>query len=96
MEKQIEEMARDLQDTHNYEGCEAWHCRGCSYEQYGKEYFCQDVQQAEKLIAKGYRKVEQGEWIETKTGFICTVCNTHEAKKTNYCPNCGACMKGAE
>lgn len=54
--KQTEEMAKDLRDTYNHEGCEAWHCSGCGYEQYGKEWFCQDIQQAEKLTAKGYHK----------------------------------------
>ena len=55
-EKQIEEMAKDLQETHDYEGCEAWHCGGCEYEKYGKGYFCSSIKQAEKMTAKGYRK----------------------------------------
>ena len=58
-DKQIEEMAKDLQETHDYEGCEAWHCGGCEYEKYGKGYFCSSIKQAEKMIAKGYRKASE-------------------------------------
>lgn len=60
-EKQIEEMAKDLQETHDYEGCEAWHCGGCEYEKHGKNYFCSSIKQAEKMTAKGYRKQSEGE-----------------------------------
>ncbi len=60
----IEEMAKDLQETHDYEGCEAWHCGGCQYEKYCKNYFCSSVKQAEKMTAKGYRK--QSEWISVE------------------------------
>ena len=61
-EKQIEEMAKDLQETHDYEGCEAWHCGGCEYEKYGKNYLCSSIKQAEKMTDKGYRKQSEGEW----------------------------------
>ena len=43
----------------------------------------------------------QGEWIEMyRNGFgnmicMCSKCNFH-ATKSNYCPNCGAHMKGAD
>lgn len=56
MDNQIKEMAKDLQETHDYDGCEAWHCGGCEYEKYGKNYFCSSIKQAEKMTAKGYRK----------------------------------------
>ena len=42
----------------------------------------------------------QGEWIEMyRNGFgnmicVCSKCNFH-ATKSNFCPNCGAQMKGA-
>jgi hypothetical protein len=58
--EQIEELAKDLQETHDYEGCEAWHCGDCQYEKYGKGYFCSSIKQAEKMTAKSYRKQE---WI---------------------------------
>ena len=43
----------------------------------------------------------QGEWIEMyRDGFgnmicMCSKCNFHTTK-SNYCPNCGAQMKGAK
>lgn len=43
----------------------------------------------------------QGEWIEMyRNGFgnmiyMCSKCNFHTTK-SNYCPNCGAQMKGAD
>lgn len=58
-DKQIEEMAKDLQETHDYDGCEAWHCGGCEYEKYGKNKFCSSIKQAEKMTAKGYRKASE-------------------------------------
>ena len=39
-------------------------------------------------------EVMHGEWRKTITGFICSVCDTHEARITSYCPNCGAKMDG--
>lgn len=58
--ERIEKMAKDLQETHDYDGCEAWHCGGCEYEKYGKNYFCSSIKQAEKMTAKGYHMQE---WI---------------------------------
>ena len=52
-------MAKDLQETHDYEGCEAWHCGGCQYEKYSENYMCSSIKQAEKLTAKGYRKASE-------------------------------------
>lgn len=39
----------------------------------------------------------QGEWInDTRySGWTCTNCNYHDGNRVdNYCPNCGAKMKG--
>lgn len=82
MEKQIEEMARDLTEIFN--------------EEYEKRYLITPTNTATKLTEQGYRKQVQGEWINVATGFICSVCKTHEARMTKFCPNCGAKMKGAE
>ena len=108
-EKQIAEMAKDLQETHDYEGCEAWHCGGCQYEKYGKGYFCSSIKQAEKMTAKGYRKQSEGEWIwiNQATSYLeppygdtckCSFCEFEiDVSESNYkyCPNCGARMRGA-
>lgn len=39
-------------------------------------------------------EARHGEWKKTITGIICSVCDTHEARVTSYCPNCGAKMDG--
>ena len=108
MKEQIEEMAKDLQETHDYEGCEAWHCSGCQYEEYGENYFCSSIKQAEKMTAKGYSKRKVGEWIfkfdlDNYIFYECSVCGRQEsllAKESTaeyfpYC-HCGARMKGEE
>lgn len=48
----------------------------------------------------------QGEWIDKGDYAVCSNCGTHSGtqfdgiepvpRKTNFCPNCGAKMKGAE
>ena len=59
---------------------------------------------ARKLFDDGYRKQKEGEW-EPRTdviGFVrcsvCKDCNIYDewadGKKWNFCPNCGAKMKG--
>lgn len=47
---------------------------------------------------KGYRKERQGEWekvSEKYPRYVCTFCNhLYNNKGYQYCPNCGARMKG--
>lgn len=96
-EKQIEEMAKDLQETYDYEGCEAWHCGGCWYEKYGENNFCSNIMQAEKMTAKGYRKQRVGRYCADpnyRTLGSCSECGGDVTCLNNYCPNCGAKMKG--
>ena len=39
----------------------------------------------------------QGEWIDAKNaGWKCTVCGKWSNGQYDYCPNCGARMKGAD
>ena len=61
---------------------------------------------AEALHNAGWRKQSEGEWIAKKGyagyGYYCSNCDTvftgenaeWIAKEHNYCPNCGAKMKG--
>ena len=58
---------------------------------------------AELIYNKGYRKQSEGEWIydEDCECFVCSVCvnsalNNYRglSVNSNYCPNCGANMKG--
>lgn len=40
-----------------------------------------------------------GHWIDTDEGFSpceCSECKSVEFKRSKYCPNCGADMRGAE
>ena len=62
--------------------------------------FCTSVNES---ICEALHKVSrpQGKWIEMyRNGFgnmiyMCSKCNFHTTK-SNYCPNCGAQMKGAD
>ena len=100
--EQIEEMAKDLQETHDYFGCEAWHCGGCQYEKYGENHMCSNIKQAEELTAKGYRKQVEGEWLSQRDGtHFCSNCGydalyTYDGTEICgiACPFCGAKMKG--
>lgn len=65
---------------------------------------------AENMVAKGYRKQIEGEWIAKKEmyrtpsakNYYCSNCEKNAtfdsfmgtSRITKYCPNCGAKMKG--
>ncbi len=36
----------------------------------------------------------RAKWNETPTQFKCSVCGTTQLLKSNYCPHCGADMRG--
>ena len=80
-EKQIEEICEIICKTNGYI--------------HSSDYFLVD---AEAIYKAGYRKVEQGEWLTDKYGMdrsVCSICKaTYEGDVGNYCPNCGAYMKG--
>ena len=41
--------------------------------------------------------VVHGEWVVKQSGFAeCSVCEQHYFSDYNFCPNCGARMKGAD
>ena len=96
-EKQIHEMAKEICSEYD---C-VIPCQSCAYYRYAN---CRDVKSAEKLYIAGYRKQNEGEWIDmdyyihNKRIYKCSECSNSEAKDTltsaNYCPNCGAKMKG--
>ena len=75
----------------------------CGY--YGKGFFCQDVlmrdaadaiEAADKRIAVLMQK--EGEWLDEQRGrwiyAKCNLCGKVQDVRSNYCPNCGAKMKG--
>lgn len=55
-----------------------------------------------RIPAADVRPVVHGKWKNVKTGYICTNCKKHPgtmhgkqgAFLSNFCPNCGADMRG--
>lgn len=87
-EKMIEEFTQDIyQRLPDYEHNER-DCRAA----------------AKELFAIGYRKQSEGKWTwehdlirDPKRYFIrvvCSCCGLKTGETSNYCPNCGAKMKG--
>ncbi len=98
MEKQIEEMAKVIEETERKKMDS--HCDLPSVEEYATD-----------LYTAGYRKQSEGEWVIVEYEYVtCSKCghyhwsgcdSTAEAKERlakgdvpNFCPNCGASMKG--
>lgn len=82
MNKHIEEMAEDL-----------WRNTLIHSDE-----LCEEV--AEYLYTAGYRKQSEGKWKLGKSGcmYFCSSCgyaaHPREEEEWNFCPNCGARMKG--
>jgi hypothetical protein len=94
-EKQIEEMAKAMCRNGMSNGNCAMDDDPCALE---CVYGCC----AESLYNAGYRKQSEGEWHfysddfsgKQVTGWICGNCNKYSTGLCNYCPECGAKMKG--
>ena len=48
-----------------------------------------------EMLENGYRKQSEGEWVGL-WDFECSECGGYSEYRTDYCPNCGAKMKGGE
>ena len=83
-EKQIDEMARIIQERDD----EAMY-----------------ASIADSLYNAGYRKQSEGKWVYEYTGdwlegtdasldYKCTLCDQRATDPWNFCPHCGAKMKG--
>lgn len=79
-------------------------CPECDYE---GDDLCVAHRKAEALYNAGYRKQKEGEWIEhseigaMNNAWECSACHWKtvsftEMKHSNFCPNCGANMKGEQ
>lgn len=94
--EQIEEMAKEI-----YEPCTG-SCKECEYYLHSIDNVgCMALKGAKKVYAKGYRKVERGEWIRYPhgSGIYCSRCKRKRRYRDindSYCPNCGADMRGEE
>ena len=102
-EKQIEEMALDICKSRLVaEDGDA--CRKCR-----QHNNCLYQEIAYGLYNAGYRKQSEGEWLQgVNNSKVCSICGkeplytasgtafatTFYRVKSNYCPNCGARMKG--
>ncbi len=101
-DKQIEEMAQDIcRERTCPTKCNGGNC-------YKK---CKAHIYAERAFEAGYRKQSEGEWLNGVNGSkVCSLCGkeplytksgtvfatTFYRVKSNFCPECGAKMKGAE
>ena len=48
--------------------------------------------------AADVQEIRRGRWVDDETAYICSVCfhSSPNGAKWNYCPNCGASMRGDE
>ena len=57
-----------------------------------QHYLIQSVRELPSVTQKS----KTGHWIDSSNGWMCSKCNRDNTFDTNYCPNCGADMGGAE
>lgn len=99
MNKQIEEVSVAICKSRGaYNG---YNCRKCGMHE---RCLYQDI--AVAVYKAGYRKQSEGEWIfehEFYGNMLCSNCKEkalvnecNEYVDSNFCPNCGAKMKGGE
>ncbi len=86
----IEEMAKVVKSSLDGLGCGNFNFTGDEIS----------TMFAKALYNAGYRKQSEGEWIFKKGGYyqrlICSACGRMSIATFDYCPNCGAKMKGGE
>jgi rubrerythrin len=86
--KQIEEMAKVIAR------------RSAAFRNPNVAFMTTATKTAESLYNTGYRKQSEGEWVGTHNLRHCSKCgnvvnfNNVSSWLYNYCPNCGAKMKG--
>ena len=94
-EKQIEGMAREVMG-----GCDE--CSKCPLS-----FDCKAHEYATKFYNAGFRKQSEGEWIRKDGFLVCSKCDATKPiafstaikltyYKCDFCPKCGAKMKGGE
>lgn len=71
-------------------------CQLCDNRKYGMS--CQTAFAVDHLLSHGVTFEKQGEWKGSAMDSYCSICGVYQnmfVGRTNYCPNCGARMKGA-
>lgn len=69
-------------------------CSRCAFDRQKCIMDCIDIRQIKKAIPSAdVRENVHGEWLEEN---ICSVCGDYNEFRTNYCPNCGADMRGTD
>lgn len=106
--KEQEEMMNIICDA--WEECRTLNnCKECPDrpKEFMRMMMCTSLKYTRKFIESGYTKqptadvqeVRHGRWKKSKENcceYRCSVCEYELCRKTNYCPNCGAKMKGGE
>lgn len=105
-QKHIKEIATILSQSGCVEACIDCECYGINLP---KNVNCDQMRLATEIYNAGYHKQIAGEWVViSKRGlnsernrrinyetYTCAVCGRSNGKhKANFCPNCGAKMKG--
>lgn len=88
--KIIEEMANTI--GRNRMACSEYDCRECENN---RKCLYQDI--ACILYREEYRQQIKGKWIRHKENCLynkCSICSYEHCREDNYCPHCGARMKG--
>lgn len=52
------------------------------------------IENKERFPAADVVEVVHGEWVDQIGLKKCSCCKTHQIEISNYCPNCGADMRG--
>lgn len=58
-----------------------------------------DLKECGEFISRGVVKIKHGNWCGRKDCFnniyyLCSLCGGDSSFKANFCPNCGADMRG--
>ena len=92
MNKQIEEMAREVCGNYHKGDCVGGECV-CDYQ-------CASAVFANRLYNASYRKASDGEWGFDGMDWTCSECGEYalldkynQAVRSDFCPHCGAKMK---
>lgn len=84
MQDQIRQMANDLRNA------EHWY-----YDEISCTAELDEQKTAKNLYDAGYRKQSEMEWLPNPGGgWLCGNCKKYSSGLRNFCPECGAKMKG--